>query len=128
MLLTRSQALKVYEWFSTHEAPTFSEFKAEFCSPSSEYKGYVLVRMSYDPHYGEEWHNDELMTVQTWKKVIEKDEFYLGELNGKHSAVYATYDEIVDQVLTEADDIADFIATHPHTVGSAVTDALDCPD
>lgn len=53
-----------------------------------------------------------------------KERFYLGESNGKHSEVVATYDEIVNTVLQDPVDIPDFIAKKDYDTTSIVTDAL----
>lgn len=55
----------------------------------------VLVSFKYNGYYGSV-HSIYIMSLEDWKKIKflqgELEEFYLGEVEGKHSEVYASFD------------------------------------
>lgn len=100
---------KVYAFITTSKQDgalaSLDETKKQFLPDVSKYEGKVLVHFALDFYRGGSWSSLELVDKKTYKVAkryaVEKlpkakQKISLGEINGKHSDVYATWNEIYD--------------------------------
>lgn len=110
MSLSPELAEEVFEYLQQEH--TLKEFKDEFCPDVSEYKGMVIVCMSYSFFRGGSWSQDVLLTEEEWDQIDIEDDLYLGEVNGKWSDVVLSVNKVLDDEIRDPYDIKEYMEHH----------------
>jgi len=87
--------------------PTLKEVEEKFLPDVSRYRGNVFLCLSLGFYHGS-FQEQGLVDVDTYKRLrASGKEFCLKEINGKHSEVFFTWNQLVQQVYTDPYEIAD---------------------
>ena len=110
MALSKDETKQIFAWFDQHRQCTLEDFQLQFGVNS--YTNRVLVFMHID-FYPASWSSTELMTHEQLKLLQEyKEDLYLGEINGPRSEIMRTFEELVQHVERDPEEIASWLKTH----------------